>query len=250
MQRYFIELAYKGTSFHGWQKQPNASSVQESIEKGIGKILGQTTYIVGAGRTDTGVHASQYFAHFDAIEIYDLPDFTYRLNAVLPDEIVIYNTLKVITDAHARFDAISREYNYKIFLGSNPFNLETTWQFLNKKPNIDLMNKAAASLLKHKDFKAFSKSNTDVRTYICDVQYAHWHLSGQELTFEIRANRFLRNMVRAIVGTLLEVGEGKITVDEFDQIIKSRDRRQAGLSVPARGLFLSGVAYPKGLFLK
>lgn len=248
MQRYFIELAYKGTSFHGWQKQPNASSIQESIEKGIGQILSQTTEIIGAGRTDTGVHASQYFAHFDANIMIDLPDFTYRLNAVLPNEIVIYKTFIVKKDAHARFDAISREYNYHICLERNPFNLATTWQFINKKPDIDLMNKAAAILLKHKDFKAFSKSNTDVNNYLCEVQFAKWELVNNKLTFKIRANRFLRNMVRAIVGTLLEVGEGKISVNEFEQIILGRDRRQAGFSVPAKGLFLTSIVYPKEVF--
>lgn len=250
MQRYFIELAYKGTNYHGWQKQPNASSVQECIEKGISQILGQKIAIVGAGRTDTGVHASQYFAHFDTIEINDLPDFSYRLNAILPDEIVIFNTFRVKKDAHARFDAISREYTYFINLGNNPFNLETTWQFKNKTPDLDLMNKAAAILLKHEDFKAFSKSNTDVNNYLCDMQFAEWALIDNKLIFKIRANRFLRNMVRAIVGTLLEVGEGKIALYDFEQIILSRDRSKAGFSVPAKGLFLSSVDYPKDLFLK
>jgi len=250
MQRYFIKLAYKGTPFHGWQKQPNASSVQESIENGIRQLLGQTTEIVGAGRTDTGVHASQYFAHFDTKIIIDLTDFTYRLNAVLPDEIVIFKTFEVKKNVHARFDAISRGYTYHIYLGRNPFNLNTTWQFINKKPDIDLMNKAAAILLKHKDFKAFSKSNTDVKNYICEVQFAKWELINNELTFKIRANRFLRNMVRAIVGTLLEVGEGKISVNEFEQIILSRDRRHAGISVPAKGLFLTSIIYPKDIFNK
>jgi tRNA pseudouridine38-40 synthase len=241
--RYFIQLAYKGTDFHGWQSQPNADSVQERIETALSTLLKKTTPVIGAGRTDTGVHASQYYAHFDTgIEVNE-NEFAYKLNALLPHTVTIFNIFKVKDDAHARFDATSRSYEYRILLENNPFLLDTTWQLQNRKFDVDLMNEAAQILLNHSDFKAFSKSKTDVNNYFCTITKALWILNKSELTFYISANRFLRNMVRAIVGTLLEVGERKMSLKEFEQVILSQNRSEAGLSVPAKGLFLTEIKY-------
>jgi len=240
--RYFIELAYNGKNYHGWQVQPHAISVQEVINKAISTILRQEINIVGAGRTDAGVHASQMFAHFD-VESPLSDNFTYKLNAILPDDVVIFNTTLVHNDAHARFDANSRSYEYKIWLGRNPFLLETSWQLHYQQLNIELMNKAAAILYEYEDFECFSKVKTDVNTFKCTVTNAEWIIKGNELTFHISANRFLRNMVRAIVGTLIDVGLEKVTIDDFKKIIESKNRSNAGVSVPAKGLFLTAVTY-------
>lgn len=240
--RYFIELAYKGKNYHGWQIQPDAISVQEKINKVISTVLRENIIITGAGRTDAGVHASQMFAHFDTNKILN-NDFGFRLNALLPDDIVIYNIKLVHSDAHARFDAHSRSYEYKIWLGRNPFSLDTSWQLYNQKLDIDLMNKAAEILYEYEDFECFSKVKTGVYTFNCNVTNAIWILKGNELTFHISANRFLRNMVRAIVGTLIDVGTKKITINDFKKIIDSKNRSNAGTSVPAKGLFLTKVAY-------
>jgi len=240
--RYFIELAYNGKNYHGWQIQPHAISVQEKINKAISTILRKEINIVGAGRTDSGVHASQMFAHFD-VETPLNDNFSYKLNAILPDDIVIFRTQLVHDDAHTRFDALSRSYEYKIWLGRNPFLLDTTWQLHHQQLNIELMNKAAATLYNYEDFECFSKVKTDVHTFNCTVTKAEWVKNGNELTFHISANRFLRNMVRAIVGTLIDVGLEKITVDDFKKIIESKNRSKAGVSVPAKGLFLTKVIY-------
>ncbi len=240
--RYFIELAYNGKNYHGWQIQPHAISVQEKINKAISTILRKEINIVGAGRTDSGVHASQMFAHFD-VETPLNDNFSYKLNAILPDDIVIFRTQLVHDDAHTRFDALSRSYEYKIWLGRNPFLLDTTWQLHHQQLNIELMNKAAATLYDYEDFECFSKVKTDVHTFNCTVTKAEWVKNGNELTFHINANRFLRNMVRAIVGTLIDVGLEKITVDDFKKIIESKNRSKAGVSVPAKGLFLTKVIY-------
>ena len=240
--RYFIELAYNGKNYHGWQIQPHAISVQEKINKAISTILRKEINIVGAGRTDSGVHASQMFAHFD-VETPLNDNFSYKLNAILPDDIVIFRTQLVHDDAHTRFDALSRSYEYKIWLGRNPFLLDTTWQLHHQQLNIELMNKAAATLYDYEDFECFSKVKTDVHTFNCTVTKAEWVKNGNELTFHISANRFLRNMVRAIVGTLIDVGLDKISIDDFKKIIESKNRSNAGVSVPAKGLFLTEVTY-------
>lgn len=247
--RYFIELAYKGTNYHGWQIQPNAISIQECIQKAFSTILRKEIEVVGAGRTDTGVHAEQLFAHFDFEDEFNVEKIIYKVNAVLPDDITVYSIFKVTEEAHTRFDAVNRSYEYRILLGRNPFKIETTWQLINKKLKIEKMNKAAQILLTYTDFQCFSRSNTDVRTYNCKVTNAEWKFDGNLLVFHISADRFLRNMVRAIVGTLIEVGEGKTSIEEFEEIIKSKDRCEAGPSAPAQGLFLTAVTYPKSIII-
>ena len=240
--RYFLKLSYNGKHYYGWQIQPNVITVQEKINKGISTILRADINIVAAGRTDAGVHASQMYAHFDVEN--PLPtNFTYRLNAILPDDIVIYEVIPVHEDAHARFDAVSRSYEYRIWLGRNPFLLDTTLQVYHQKLNVSLMNKAAEILYEYEDFECFSKVKTDVNTFNCTVTKAVWVVKGEELTFHVSANRFLRNMVRAIVGTLLEVGMGKISLLDFRKIIESKNRSNAGVSVPAKALFLTKVEY-------
>ncbi|AOW20404.1 tRNA pseudouridine(38-40) synthase TruA [Urechidicola croceus] len=243
--RYFLELSYKGTNYHGWQIQPNVISVQEKINDGLSKLLRTPINIMGAGRTDAGVHASQMFAHFDIENEFDTQLILDRLNNFLPEDIVIYNIFKVHEKAHTRFHATSRSYEYRIYLGRNPFLLDTTWQLYRYQLDVEKMNKAASILLNYTDFKCFSKSNTDVNTYNCDIKEAYWVKTDNMLVFHITADRFLRNMVRAIVGTLINIGLGKNSIEEIVDIIESRDRSEAGFSVPAKGLFLTNIQYPK-----
>jgi len=247
--RYFIELSYKGTNYHGWQVQPESISIQELINKAFSTIFRKQIDVVGAGRTDTGVHAEQLFAHVDLENEINITDVIYKLNSILPNDIVIENISKVTAEAHTRFDATSRSYQYRIYLGRNPFLLETTWQLNNKKLNIVKMNEASEILLTYTNFKCFSRTNSNVNTYNCDVRRAEWIQTDKTLTFYITADRFLRNMVRAIVGTLLDVGTEKITLEGFKQIIESKDRCNAGTSAPAKGLFLTQVTYPKTIFI-
>ncbi len=245
--RYFIELAYNGKNYHGWQTQPNAVTVQEIVTDGLSTILRKQVTIMGAGRTDAGVHALQLFAHFDVNSSLDVKEIKQKLNAFLPDDIVV-NTLFLVKDeVHARFDAISRSYEYRIWLGRNPFLLETTWQLHHQELDIKKMNEAAALLLEYTNFKCFSKSKTDVKTYNCNITKAEWVLEDSLLVFYITADRFLRNMVRAIVGTLIEIGLAKKTKEDLIFIIKSEDRSNAGVSVPPQGLFLTRVRYKRGL---
>tara|TARA_B100001564_G_scaffold183130_1_gene153875 strand:- start:590 stop:1333 length:744 start_codon:yes stop_codon:yes gene_type:complete len=244
--RYFIELSYDGTPFVGWQRQPSGDSVQSCLEDALSILFRKPLSIVGAGRTDAGVHAHQLFAHVDLDEHVD-QDLTFRLNKLLPKEIAVRNIIAVAQDAHARFDAVSRSYRYHITTQKNPFLQKRSYQFA-KPLDLDLMNQAAKILIDHEDFKCFSKSKTDVKTYVCDIQQVHWQQNGSELVFFIQANRFLRNMVRAIVGTLIEVGLRKISISDFEAILASRDRSQAGYSVPANGLYLEKVNYPKHIF--
>jgi len=246
--RYFLELSYKGTSYHGWQRQPNAGSVQQVLEEALAVLLGNEIQIIGAGRTDTGVHARQMFAHFDA----DIPpeqsnELIFRLNRFLPPSIAVYGIHAVSADAHARFDAISRSYAYHLTTQKNPFNNEQAY-FYNAPLDIDTMNAAAAMLLEHTNFKCFSRSKTDVKTFDCNVTEAFWEHRQSELIFHITANRFLRNMVRAIVGTLLDVGTGKRSLSDFQAALDSQDRKQAGSSAPAHGLFLTEIRYPNTIF--
>lgn len=240
--RYFIELSYKGTNYHGWQIQPDASSVQEEITKALATILQEKILLVGAGRTDAGVHASQMFAHVDTVKKLT-DDYVHKLNAILPNDIVIKSIKEVSDETHARFDAVSRTYEYRILIGRDPFLLDTTWQLHQKNLQIEKMNEAANLLFEYEDFESFSKVKTDVNTFNCTIMKAVWILEDKHLIFHIKANRFLRNMVRAIVGTLLEVGLGKKTIEDFRNIIESKKRSEAGLSVPAKGLFLTEVCY-------
>ncbi len=246
--RYFIELSYKGTNYHGWQVQPNAVSIQELLNKALTTIFRTSINVVGAGRTDTGVHAEQLFAHVDFDKAIKTEKISYKLNSLLPNDIVVEKIIKTTENAHARFDATSRSYEYRIFLGRNPFLIETTLQFNNKKLNVVKMNEAAKFLITYTNFQCFSKSNSNVKTYTCVVRRAEWIQKDKMLIFYITADRFLRNMVRAIVGTLIEVGEGKITIEDFKEIIESKNRCKAGTSVPAQGLFLTQVIYPKTIF--
>ncbi len=243
--RFFIELAYKGTYYHGWQIQPHSTSVQGVIQDALQTLTGRNIKLTGAGRTDAGVHAAQMYAHFDMDEEWngDEQELVRRLNAFLPDDIVIYDLFEVSPNAHARFDALERSYEYRIQLGKNPFNKEFTWQIFSSFPDLERMKRAAELLLQEDDFKAFSRTGTDVHTYICDVRRATWERRRDLLVFHISADRFLRNMVRAVVGTLVDVGREKLSIDGFRDVIHSRDRSRAGASAPAQGLFLTGVQY-------
>ncbi len=242
--RYFIEIAYNGKNYHGWQIQPDAISVQEVLERALSTLFRKEIKVTGAGRTDTGVHAKQLFAHFDVEEIEDISQLVFRLNSFLPKDISIKNIFKVKKEAHARFDAVEREYKYVITLRKDPF-LENFAYLIYQKPKLALMNEAANTLLDYNDFQCFSRSKTDVKTYHCSIQKAAWTEKDSQLTFTIAADRFLRNMVRAIVGTLLDVGYEKISLAEFHGIIRSKDRSRAGASAPAHGLYLTKVIYPE-----
>jgi tRNA pseudouridine38-40 synthase len=241
--RFFLEIAYKGTHYHGWQIQPNAVSIQEKIQDALALIFKKSIAIMGAGRTDTGVHAKQLFAHFDTENSFNIAEVLYKLNGILPKDIAIIAIHKVTDDAHARFDALSRTYHYYINTKKNPFTTASSW-FVKHDLDLDLMNQAAQKLFDYTDFQCFSKSNTDVKTYLCDIQEAYWKQDGDLLVFTITANRFLRNMVRAIVGTLVAVGSGKLPLSAMDEIIQSKNRSQAGASAAAKGLFLTQVKYP------
>ena len=247
--RYFIELSYNGKAYHGWQSQPNAISVQEVLEKALFTLLREPIDIVGAGRTDAGVHAKQMFAHFDTDVAFLPEELTYKLNSFLPKCIAIHAIFEVPNNAHARFDAISRSYSYKISLTKNVFDYNYSYNF--KLPlDIEVMNKACKVLFEYEDFKCFSRSNTDVKTYNCDIMKAEWVNENEMLIFYITANRFLRNMVRAIVGTMINIGLGKISIEQFHEILKSKDRKKAGASVPGHALYLTNIEYPNYIVKK
>jgi tRNA pseudouridine38-40 synthase len=246
--RYFIEIAYNGTNYFGWQMQPNAITVQEVLEGAMSNLLRKEIKLTAAGRTDAGVHAKQLFAHFDFEEIQDLSHLVFRLNSFLPKDISVQNIHVVREDAHARFHATEREYEYVISLKKDPFSEGFTY-LLHQKPNVDAMNEAAETLLSYQDFQCFSRTNTDVKTYYCNVEKAYWRVENDRLIFTISANRFLRNMVRAIVGTLLDVGYAKISLEEFHAIIASKNRVNAGSSAPANGLYLTKVLYPDDIIV-
>lgn len=241
--RYFLEFAYKGTNYHGWQYQPNAISVQETLNKAISLILKTEIDLVAAGRTDTGVHAKQMFAHFDYdIEI-DTNFLVHKLNSFLPKDIAVLAIHNVHKDAHARFDATKRTYKYHIHTQKNVFENDSSLYCKNSL-NIDLMNKACEILFNHTDFECFSKVHTDVNTFNCKIFKANWKQDNNQLVFTITADRFLRNMVRAIVGTMIYIALEKVSLQEFEEIIQSKDRKKAGFSVPAHGLYLTKVEYP------
>ena len=248
--RYFMHLAYNGTPYHGWQIQPNADSVQQTLEYALGKLCGEELNIVGCGRTDTGVHAKDFYAHFGTQQKFDeaqLKQLTFKLNAFLPEEILIFGIFPVPGDLHARFSATARTYQYHVSEQKQPFGKDFTHRVYVPLDE-NLMNTAAAMLLGEHDFTSFSKLHTQTATNICNVTYAHWERTGDELVFTIKANRFLRNMVRAIAGTLIDVGRGKTTLDDLQRIIDSKDRCSAGTSLPAKALFLTEVEYDGAAF--
>jgi len=245
-KRFFLEIAYDGTAYHGWQTQPNAIAVQEKLDAALHTFLREEIVTVGAGRTDTGVHAKQLFVHFDSTNKRLLSDpkrCIHSLNALLPFDIAIQKIIPVADEAHARFDATERAYEYHIHFFKDPFLINKSW-LLRDIPDIEKMNLAAQKLLGTQDFECFSKSNTQVFTNICTITEARWVQDGDQLIFHIRANRFLRNMVRAIVGTLLEIGIKGAPITFIDEVLASKSRSQAGTSVPAHGLYLTEVAYP------
>lgn len=247
-QRYFIELSYKGTRFHGWQIQPNAISVQEALERAFSTMCREPISVTGAGRTDTGVHAAYFVAHIDSEnKTLDHPDFVRKLNRFLSTDIAVLGISKVAPEAHARFDAVSRTYRYFIHQKKDPFLQETSWYYPIHL-DVDKMNKACTALSGLHDFTSFSKLHTDVKTNICNVYDAMWLREESRLIFMIRADRFLRNMVRAIVGTMILVGKGKLTPEEFIRIIELRDRSLAGASATPEGLFLTNIEYSAGVF--
>ena len=243
-----MDLSYVGTNYHGWQCQPETITVQSCIENALSLLIKAETPIFGAGRTDSGVHAVKMYAHFDVIELINTDKLLHDLNSFLPKDISINNIYKVNLDSHARFDAISREYEYKISLIKNVFNNNRSY-YIKNNLDIKLMNDACKILLNHTNFKCFSKSKTDVKNYNCDLKYAKWKLNNNELIFKIKANRFLRNMVRAIVGTLIHVGLKKVSLQDFEKVIISQDRTKAGPSAPAHALYLTKISYPKELIL-
>ena len=246
--RYFIYLSYKGTAYHGWQIQPNGISVQQVLSTALATVLRSEIEIVGAGRTDTGVHAKLMVAHFDfEHKIENCEDLTSKLNSVLPKDISVSKILAVKPDAHARFDAISRKYEYHLVTSKNVFKTEFATRFVGI-PDFELMNQAANILLEYTDFTSFSKLHTDVKTNNCKISLAEWKNVDDVWIFTIQADRFLRNMVRAIVGTLLEVGRHRMSLDEFRAVIEAKNRCKAGVSVPAQGLYLVDIQYPDHLF--
>ena len=250
LTRYFIFFSFKGTLYHGWQVQPKAVTVQKIIDEAISLILDEKIALTGAGRTDAGVHASVFCAHFDSLK----PDLDmkknliFRLNRYLPGDISIKGIRRVLPDANARFSALSRTYRYFVSRVKDPFRQETSW-FIHGKLDIEAMNRASAILLNHSDFTSFSRLHSDNKTNICKIYSAGWEIEENMLIFTIKADRFLRNMVRAIVGTMIEAGKGRIEPEEFERILVSKNRSSAGMSAPARGLFLTDIEYPEEIFV-
>ena len=240
--RYIIELAYNGTNFHGWQKQLNARTVQQELEEKLFILLKNPIETLGCGRTDTGVHAKQFIAHFDFHELLDTPNLVYKLNRITSKDIAIKNITPTHDSFNARFDAKWREYEYVIATKPNPFLNDFSW-YNPTSVDIDLMNQACQLLLTHTNFECFSKVHTQVNNFNCNLMEAYWKQDGELLVFTIKANRFLRNMVRAIVGTLIQVGLHNIDLTQLEQILVSKSRSEAGMSVPAHGLFLTKVVY-------
>jgi tRNA pseudouridine38-40 synthase len=240
--RYLLQLAYKGTHYHGWQKQENAHTVQAELEKALQVLLRTPVETIGCGRTDTGVHARQFFAHFDADPINDTRLFSHKLDQLLPPDIAAYDLQQVTDDFHARYSAVYREYEYLISHRHDPFLGGLAW-VVTRKPSVEAMNDACRILLRHTDFECFSKSHSQVNNFRCDLMEAKWEYKNDLLVFTIRGNRFLRNMVRAIVGTMLETGYGIMNAQGFEKVLESRKRTEAGQSVPAHGLYLVKVKY-------
>ncbi|MBR4994854.1 MAG: tRNA pseudouridine(38-40) synthase TruA [Alistipes sp.] len=250
--RYFIELSYDGAAYCGWQRQPDAPTVQQALEQALSTLLREPIEVVGAGRTDTGVNASYYVAHFDIEKgVNDCAQLVYKLNLILPQDIAVRRVRAVKAEAHARFDAVEREYTYYISQRKNPFRRYSAWQYY-VPLDVERMNEAAAKLLEYDDFTSFAKLNSNNKTNICRVVKAEWRRADGDddlLIFTIRADRFLRNMIRAIVGTLVDVGRGRYSVDDFERILHSRDLSLSSAGAPAQGLFLSDVAYSEDIYI-
>lgn len=247
--RFFLEFSYAGTQYHGWQRQTNAISVQQVMENALKTLLKIDVPLLAAGRTDTGVHARQMFAHFEATLIPEVQkQLVYHLNQFLPNDIVIHSLRSVQPKVHARFDALSRTYEYHISVGKSAFGNDLHYSF-SKHLDMEAMNIATEILMEYEDFECFSKSNTDVKTYLCEISYAKWNKTKNGYIFTITANRFLRNMVRAIVGTLIEIGLRKKKIIDLHQIIASKSRSEAGYSVPAQGLFLTNIEYSDSIYI-
>jgi tRNA pseudouridine38-40 synthase len=239
--RYVLEIAYDGTHYHGWQSQLNGTTVQEALELELSKILGSKINIMGCGRTDAGVHASHFILHFDYAEV--LPErFLFRINQMLPSDIAVYDAFVVADDFHSRFSATYRKYVYKTHYRKNPFQSGGSL-FLFQMPSVQKMNEGCQLLLKHNDFASFCKRNSDGKTTICNLMLAEWIEVDYGFEFHVKANRFLRNMVRALVGTLLDVGYGKISLDQLEQIVQDKKRSSSGKSVAAKGLYLEEIGY-------
>lgn len=245
--RYFFEISYKGTNYHGWQIQQNALSIQQEIQDRLKQLLGADIEIVGSGRTDSGVHAIQQYFHADFREELDCMDFPYHLNSILPYDISIQSIQKVIPEAHARFSAISRSYEYVIASRKNPFLINEAYIY-HRTIDVENLNAASKSITGKHNFESFSRVKTQVNNFICEVFEASWKIDESKIIFHIEANRFLRGMVRAIVGTLLLVNEGKLDMNSLKNIIGKQDRREAGRAVPPEGLYLSKIRYPKDIF--
>jgi tRNA pseudouridine38-40 synthase len=250
MQRYFLQLSYKGTAYHGWQVQENTPhTIQQVLNEKLSMVLNEPIQVTGCGRTDTGVHAKDYYAHFDTTKtdlIANHDKWIYKLNSVLPSDIAVYQLIEVGPEASTRFDATSRTYEYWISRQKNPFIIDAA-NFISSPLNLEAMNNAAKILLDYTDFSCFSKSNTQTFTNNCKITEAYWKEEDNCIVFTITADRFLRNMVRAIVGTLLEIGEGKTKIEDLKSIIESKNRSNAGASVPACGLYLTKIKYPTQL---
>lgn len=246
--RYFFEVSYKGTNYNGWQSQPNALGVQEVIEKALSTVLREEIEIVGSGRTDTGVHCVQQYFHVNINANFKEAWLLFRLNKYLPADISLNGVFPVKEEAHARFDAVKRSYEYKIIHKKDPFKIDTAL-FVAKSLDVPTMNAAASLLLGRQDFESFSKVKTEVNNFICEIYKAHWQENHSELNFYISANRFLRGMVRAIVGTLLQVGKSQLTVDQFKSVIEAKDRQKAGAAAAPYGLFLTEVVYPEEIYI-
>jgi tRNA pseudouridine38-40 synthase len=247
MSRYFIQLSYDGTNYHGWQLQQNAHSVQAELNEKLSTLLGESINVVGCGRTDAGVHARDFYAHFNKELLpFSEKDLAYKLNRFLPEDIAIGRIFSVDDEMHARFSAVSRTYKYYISRKKSPFNSLFNY-FFEGPLDVPAMQDACAFLFQYEDFTSFSKLHTQTATNICKISTAKWELVNDELIFSITADRFLRNMVRAIVGTLLEIGKGKLKPEDMQQIIEAKDRSRAGFSVPAKGLFLEQIEYPDSL---
>ena len=248
--RYFIFISYKGTFYHGWQIQPNSVTVQKTLDESLSVVLNEKISTTGAGRTDTGVHAMFFCAHFDCSspDLLNISNLVFRLNQFLPADISVNSIKKVVSDANARYSAISRTYKYYISRIKDPFSDNSSW-YLHGKIDIEVMNEACRILSLHSDFTSFSKLHSGAKSNICKIYYAGWEEWDNRLVFTIKADRFLRNMVRAIVGTSVEIGFGKINLNEFEDIILAKDRCRAGKSAPAKGLFLVDIEYPEEIFI-